>query len=944
METVYNEKIVVSVQDQSESAMRTVQRRVDETESRMRRLAATPFRMVVTAVDKTRETISSIMKMAAATVNPITIPVRMGKLIGGAVGGAAGALGAVGLAQMGIQGIAGAAQGLGDVLGFGLASQMEQTQAQFMAFTKDAGKTAEILDLIKTRAALTPFSFQDMSTAAAAMLPIVKSTGIGLEDLMKQAEVLAASNPMQGMEGASFSLREALTGDFTSITDRFNLSRSSINKWKAEGVSNFEIVQRAMKEMGFDSSLVANMGKTLTGRWSTFLDTIADLKRAFIAPIFERVSASLITLQGVLDTNMDTFKEWGSNAGKWIGDAADKIGESVGHIKTIFDGLVAAFTVDKGGMGIVIQQIRELFGNDFADAIEPAVQTFMEFIPTIQDFWSAVTGSGDEAQAAFDRLPQPLQTVEKIIYGIQSAFSDLMAGNTTGFIANIVGALSDLTGVDIQGFFDSLLPTWGRVNTVVTGFMEALGKIVPQPIKDFVQSLFDTGTAMASTADPLNGLTEGINSLSGFLATAWHWLEQHKEVQSVLVGVIGAATAGFVAYQVALAAVAVWTAIVEGATGAYTAVQWLLNAALTANPIGIVIVALAGLAAGLIYAYNTSEDFRNVVDPILHGLGDAINWLWHNVIEPAFPAIVRLWEDLKNDTVRTLATLPIRMWEIGAEIMNNLIKGLGGPDVLGWIRTNITDKIPDFIKSALGIHSPSSVMTDIGSNMMLGLLHGIQQHFPDLQSIMDSISGAVSGAFGAGNTTSWLVQAMALTGVGADWLQGLLALVSRESTGNPGAVNPVAVGSEHAAGLLQTLPSTFAANAMPGHGDIFNPVDNAAAAINYIKRTYGHVNNTPLFTNPSGYVGYDAGGILPPGATMAMNATGQNEYVLTRGQLSGFGGLTVHAPLNIDARGASAGVSDELERRLPDIADTLFHILADDLGVVLSNMQASAPA
>lgn len=44
------------------------------------------------------------------------------------------------------------------------------------------------------------------------------------------------------------------------------------------------------------------------------------------------------------------------------------------------------------------------------------------------------------------------------------------------------------------------------------------------------------------------------------------------------------------------------------ATGAATTAQWSLNAAMLANPIGIVIVAVAALAAGLIYFASTSQD------------------------------------------------------------------------------------------------------------------------------------------------------------------------------------------------------------------------------------------------------------------------------------------------------------------------------------------------
>ena len=52
------------------------------------------------------------------------------------------------------------------------------------------------------------------------------------------------------------------------------------------------------------------------------------------------------------------------------------------------------------------------------------------------------------------------------------------------------------------------------------------------------------------------------------------------------------------------------------ATGVATGAQWLLNVALTANPIGIVIAAVAGLIGGLVLLYRRSEGFRNIVNSV----------------------------------------------------------------------------------------------------------------------------------------------------------------------------------------------------------------------------------------------------------------------------------------------------------------------------------------
>ena len=47
-----------------------------------------------------------------------------------------------------------------------------------------------------------------------------------------------------------------------------------------------------------------------------------------------------------------------------------------------------------------------------------------------------------------------------------------------------------------------------------------------------------------------------------------------------------------------------WKGIAAAATGVWTGAQWLLNAALTANPIGIVIVVIAALVAAIVIAYK----------------------------------------------------------------------------------------------------------------------------------------------------------------------------------------------------------------------------------------------------------------------------------------------------------------------------------------------------
>jgi hypothetical protein len=93
-------------------------------------------------------------------------------------------------------------------------------------------------------------------------------------------------------------------------------------------------------------------------------------------------------------------------------------------------------------------------------------------------------------------------------------------------------------------------------------------------------------------------------------------------------GVVVVGLAGFV--LAANAAWKVYTATKKAvtlATKGFTAAQWLLNAAMRANPIGLIITLLAGLVAGIVIAYNRSETFRNIVQGAMRGIQTAFGWV-----------------------------------------------------------------------------------------------------------------------------------------------------------------------------------------------------------------------------------------------------------------------------------------------------------------------------
>ena len=67
--------------------------------------------------------------------------------------------------------------------------------------------------------------------------------------------------------------------------------------------------------------------------------------------------------------------------------------------------------------------------------------------------------------------------------------------------------------------------------------------------------------------------------------------------------------------------------------------------------------------------------------------------------------------------------------------------------------------------------------------------------------------------------------------------------------------------------------------------NIYDPLANIAAAINYARNRYGPTLMSGGMGMGSGH-GYDQGGWLPPGVTLAVNRTGQPERVIGPGGIN----------------------------------------------------------
>lgn len=157
--------------------------------------------------------------------------------------------------------------------------------------------------------------------------------------------------------------------------------------------------------------------------------------------------------------------------------------------------------------------------------------------------------------------------------------------------------------------------------------------------------------------------------------------------------IIGLATA-FVTYKLAVGAV-------ELATKSWAAVQAAMDALLTANPIGLVVVALAGLAAGIIYAYDHSKAFREIV-------GEVFSWL-KGAVTDTISFVSKHWQligevllgpfGLAIAGVRAFGPTILGALESLPGDIGNLFSGLGG--IVGGAFTGALNLVIGFINDAI---------------------------------------------------------------------------------------------------------------------------------------------------------------------------------------------------------------------------------------------------
>ena len=367
--------------------------------------------------------------------------------------------------------------------------------------------------------------------------------------------------------------------------------------------------------------------------------------------------------------------------------------------------------------------------------------TFDQIIQAIHNIQDNLDITGTTAKEAGDTISGSWSSIQALFENILTKVGSQLAPVVMGFLQQLS---SWMETVDWDAFSE-------KVGNAFGGLLDWIQQI------DFT-TFFETG---------LNGVLNFVEGLGGLIDKVVSVLDNFTSFMDILTAlspVIAGVTAALVAFKVAMAI----SSLINGVVGAFkafqaanegaTVAQWLLNAAMNANPIMLIVTLIAGLIAAVITLWNTNENFRNAVTAVWEAIKsafgtaiEAIKGFFSGLVEGVSAA----WDTICN-------AIQVAIMFIG-EILSAAVQIIALPFTFIWenckeIITAAWEAIKGFVSSALeAISSTISSIWNAIVGFLSPILDGIKSKFTTIfnaikstiTTIFDSIKSTVSTVMNA---------------------------------------------------------------------------------------------------------------------------------------------------------------------------------------------------
>ena len=387
---------------------------------------------------------------------------------------------------------------------------------------------------------------------------------------------------------------------------------------------------------------------------------------------------------------------------------------------------------------------------------------------------------------------------------------------------NVGGTITNFVKGVAEGF-NSLVHTvnWKQIgDTFAQGFNTAINTLF------LILTEFDWPGLAAGLADNLNGLVSGID-----------WSKLGTTLSTGIRTAIATLRSAITTFD--------WAALGKGVADGLNSIDWV---GILSDLAGGISDILKG-ALDLLIGFAENLDWSKLGSDLWNGLiGIITNIDWSGIIAKAFQLLgaalagavslivgfaKSLWESLKSAFESTKNYFATYIDEAGGNVIQGLLNGIwnGIKNIGTWIKENIFMPFINGFKNAFGIHSPSTVMAEMGGYLIEGLLQGIKNLWSNITSFFSnalaSLKQTISNAWSAiqqGAQTAW--QGISTT-VSNAW-NGIKSGVSSACTAVGNAMSTAWSGIKSGASAAWSAVSSTVSNAWSG---IKTGVSNACTAV-----------------------------------------------------------------------------------------------------------------
>lgn len=139
---------------------------------------------------------------------------------------------------------------------------------------------------------------------------------------------------------------------------------------------------------------------------------------------------------------------------------------------------------------------------------------------------------------------------------------------------------------------------------------------------------------------------------------------------------------------------------------------------------------------------TTFKIVTGVLDAVIKLIGGDFSGAWNAMQDVARAAMDGVRASVENG-LNLLRGLLGLFFDLGRDLVQGFINGITSMAgaLVGAISATITDRLPGFVKHALGISSPSRVFAALGEDTMAGFGLGLRRGFSDVEGLLGGMTG-----------------------------------------------------------------------------------------------------------------------------------------------------------------------------------------------------------